>query len=220
MTPYYQSETATIYHADCKDVLEELSPVGMLLTDPPYGIGRSKGMRKHLVNSLLEGTVITTPARQYPKDTWDFEPISQELLDTVLCFGRVQVIWGGVFFSDLLPRASHWVVWNKRQSMPSYSKAEIAWTNSRRKSVAMVTILQSGFMAKEKKRYHPTQKPVELMRWCIENYLKSGSTVLDPFMGAGSTILAAAAMGKQAIGIEREERYCEIAAKRLEGRLL
>jgi adenine specific DNA methylase Mod len=100
--------------------------------------------------------------------------------------------------------------------MPTFGDGEIAWTNSKRKSVSKVTIQWNGLMGKEESRNHPTQKPELLMGWCLKNYSKPGMSVIDPYMGSGTTLLAAKNLGRQAIGIEIEERYCEIAAKRLE----
>jgi site-specific DNA-methyltransferase (adenine-specific) len=104
--------------------------------------------------------------------------------------------------------------------MPSFGDCELAWTNSPRTSVSKVVIEWNGLLGKEQARVHPTQKPLALMVWCVEKYSEQHQTVVDPFMGSGTTLRAAKDLGRKAIGIEIEERYCEIAAKRMEQEIL
>jgi hypothetical protein len=154
------------------------------------------------------------PRRQYA-DTWDTDRPSHETFAAVVAAGKKAIIFGGNFFADLLPRSTHWIVWDKLNTMPSFGDCELAWTNVPRKSVAKFTIEYNGLLGKEAQRWHPTQKPVRLMRWCVERYTDPVATILDPFMGSGTTLRAAKDLGRKAIGIEIEERYCEIAAKRM-----
>ena len=102
--------------------------------------------------------------------------------------------------------------------MPTFGDGELAWTNSDRKSVKKITIEWNGLLGKEDTRNHPTQKPLDLMLRCLESY--PGETVLDSFMGSGTTLRAAKDLGRKAIGIEIEEKYCEIAVKRLRQEVL
>jgi DNA modification methylase len=128
----------------------------------------------------------------------------------------VPIVWGGNYFSDQLPQSKKWLVLDKNQVMPSFSDAELAWTNL---SGTAVKMWRSPFQpgGQDVERVHPTQKPLALMKWCITQAggAEKITSILDPFMGSGTTLVAAKAFGIPAIGIEREEAYCEIAAKRL-----
>ena len=112
--------------------------------------------------------------------------------------------------------STHWVVWDKLNTMPSFGDCELIWTSSERKSVKKETIEYNGLLGKEEIRVHPTQKPVRLLRLLIADYSNSADTILDPFMGSGTTLRAAKDLRRKAIGIEIEEKYAEIAARRLE----
>lgn len=206
--PYYQDDHITIYHGDCREILPELEPVDLVLTDPPYGIKMDKGF------SGFGGFGKPILRRRYEQDNWDKTRPDSIVFERCISAGKMSIIWGGNFFADILPQSTHWIFWDKLQTMPSFGDGELAWTNSGRKSIRKVTIQWNGLIGKEDSRYHPTQKPIKLLTWCIVNYTPS-DTVLDPFMGSGTTLRAAKDLGRKAIGIEIEEKYCEIAAKRM-----
>lgn len=212
MKPYYEHGGITIYHGDCREVLPTLSKVDLVLTDPKYGIGMSGGVGRGGFDGFGNG--VKRNPKQYVDD-WDSERPDQETFKLILNAGELHIIWGGNFFADLLPKSTHWIVWDKLQTMPTFSDCELAWTSSHRKSVKKVTIAQNGMCAGEKQRYHPTQKPVDLMQWCIQNHSDAAHSIIDAMMGSGTTLVAAKNLGRKAIGIELEEKYCEIAAKRL-----
>lgn len=217
MTPYYQDDSVTIYHGDCREILKRThgAPLAwvepqLVLTDPPYGIsykasGRGRGPGK------LEGQ----------KVLGDSEPFDPRWL---LNYGRC-VIFGANYFAHLLPPGG-WIVWSKvqdnRWSHGTYSKrslAEVAWTNCF-KYVGLYNCFWAGSPMHRKgeergSQLHPTQKPVELMRWIIERTTNPGDLILDPYMGSGPIARAALDTGRKYIGIELEERYCEIAVNRL-----
>lgn len=222
LTAYYEHAGIAIYHGDCREILERLPVADICLTDPPYGIGRSGGFHA-TTNSAgrpFGGRRGGEPinVRQYP-DTWDAARPDAETFRRILLRSRQAIIWGGNFFADLLPRATHWLVWDKLQTMPTFSDCEIAWTTSERTSVKKITVEWNGLLGKEERRDHPTQKPLELMRQCLLRY-GAGGLVLDPFMGSGTTLVAAKALQYRGIGIEIEEKYCEIAALRLRQEIL
>tara|TARA_Y100000034_G_scaffold115752_1_gene153305 strand:+ start:4190 stop:4882 length:693 start_codon:yes stop_codon:yes gene_type:complete len=218
MTPYYQDDHVTIYHGDCRDIVPTLGRFDLLLTDPPYGIGRDRGMGGKGYCGPLGGLAGKKRInRQYP-DSWDVKP-SQDAINVCVVVSRMQIIWGGNYLSDMLPQSNKWLVWDKQQTMPSYSDAELAWTSLKGNAVKIHRYCGAGLLAKEKERHHPTQKPVALIVWCIQQ-AKDVSTILDPFAGSGTTGRAAKDLGKTAVLIELEERYCEVAARRMEQEVL
>lgn len=127
----------------------------------------------------------------------------------------LHIIWGGNYFSDCLPVSQKWLWWDKLQTMPTYSDGELAWTSLPGTSTKKFVYNGSGLMAREQERWHPTQKPVELALWCL-GFLPDAQTILDPFMGSGTTGVACVKLGRKFIGIEIEPKYFEIACRRIE----
>jgi site-specific DNA-methyltransferase (adenine-specific) len=212
VTPYYEHAGITIYHGDCHDVIADLwAGVGLLLTDPPYGIshtsGGGTGGKWH--NVRHQGMTIANDDRPF---------------DPAHLLGRAPVIlWGANFYSDKLPGGG-WLVWDKRPGIEDMefnrSDAEVAFFSESR-TVKTFRHLWHGLCRATEIgcHLHPTQKPVALMKWCI-GLVPSARLVLDPYAGSGPTLRAAKDLGINAIGIEIEERYCEIAAKRLSQEVL
>ena len=210
MKPYYQDDYVTIYHGDCREILPELPKVDLVLTDPPYGVdiaGKDK----------VGGSVLADNTRHIVSD-WDKDRLSSATIEIVLKAGNEQMIFGGNYIADLLPPSPCWLIWNKRGNYSSnnFADCELIWTSmdkpSRIYKYFWQGMLQQDMKNKEK-HYHPTQKPVSLMKWCILQ-AKKADTILDPFMGSGSTIRAALDLNRKCIGIEISERYAEMAAKR------
>jgi DNA modification methylase len=210
-TPYYEEDGITIYHGDGLDILPAIQKVALCLTDPPYGVQMSNGFDGF---DGFGGFGKPIARRQYP-DSWDKERPSSVLFAMLLARCDRAIIFGGNFFADLLPASTHWIVWDKLNTMPSFGDCELAWTNVDRKSVKKKTVEWNGLLGKERERFHPTQKPLELMTWCLETYSQPTDVILDPFMGSGTTLRAAKDLGRKCIGIEIEEKYCEIAVRRL-----
>lgn len=215
--PYFQDESCTIYHGDCRELLPLIEPVDLVLTDPPYGIALDTDSRRF--SGGTKGHIGKHGNRVGSADgrpiTGDAEPFDPAFL---VGFGKWQVVWGWNNFPDKLP-AGTCLVWLKRydEAFGSFlSDAETAWM-SKGHGVYCRRDLSNNAIAND--RVHPTQKPVSLMRWCVE-FFPQARTILDPFMGSGTTLRAAKDLGRKAIGIEIEERYCEIAAKRLEQQVL
>ena len=206
--PYYEECGITIYHADCRQVLPFLPRVDLLLTDPPYGIGESTGKNRNSSN-LAE-------TKDYGASDWDLEPPKNHLLRAMIDNANVAVLWGGNYYEGL-PPSRCWLVWDK-DNTGMRADAELAWTN-RDAAVRLFKWRWNGMLQehsgdKKEARVHPTQKPTALMRWCL-SLVPEAKTVLDPFMGSGTTLVAARLEGRKAIGIEISERYCEAAVKRL-----
>jgi DNA modification methylase len=205
--PYYDDDGIVIYHADCRQILPYLPKVDLVLTDPPYGIkacNRSDGG----VGSIVSGS------KFYGRAEWDLKSIDDETLQAAIDKAPESIIWGGNYYS--LPPASCWLIWDKMQRDFTFADAEMAWTNLG-KAVRLYSYSRGQLVADGK--WHPTQKPVPLMSWCL-GHSKSAGTILDPFMGSGTTLVAAKRLGRRAIGIEIEEKYCEIAVERLRQRSL
>jgi DNA modification methylase len=197
MKPYYDQDGITIYHGDCREVLPTLGSFDLLLTDPPYGHGSKWGGG-------------TWAADQMYKDAmeWDALPAPLELVESCIGLADWSVVWGGNYYA--LPGARCYLAWSKINSVPTMADFELAWTNFDRPAKSWrETVNPDG------KRVHPTQKPMTLFRWCIQQAPAGCRTILDPFMGSGTTLLAARDLGRKAVGIEREEKYCAAAVDRL-----
>jgi tRNA G10 N-methylase Trm11 len=200
LKPYYEEAGITIYHADCRNVLPYLPKVDLVLTDPPYGINAA---RKR--NSQQYGWT------DFEVVGWDVERPSPELIKLAVLGGTAAIVWGGNYFSDALVPSDKWLVWDKGQTDFSLADVELAWCSW---NGAARRIMLPRSMALQDGKVHPTQKPLAVMAWCIAQAGRP-KTILDPFMGSGTTLVAAKNFGCRAIGIEIEERYCEIAIERL-----
>lgn len=207
MKPYYEHGGQTIYLGDCIEILPQLGRFDLLLTDPPYGIGEAAGKNKS------RGKLAR--AKDFGDLEWDNEPASDSDLLLARQIIAFQVIFGGNYFT--LPPSPCWLVWDKVNGDSDFADCELAWTN-RDSAVRMFRWQWAGMlqenMARKDVRSHPTQKPLGLMKWCLSLF-PTAKTVLDPFLGSGTTLVACKAMGLKGMGIEMHEPYCEIAAKRL-----
>lgn len=212
---YYEEKDPdlNIYLGDCLEIMPLLPKVDLVLTDPPYGIKMDKGFKGF---EGFGGFGKPIARKRYEDDNWDSSRPSQDHFKAMLEKSDLCLIWGGNFFADYLPQSKHWIVWDKLNTMPSFGDCELAWTNSNRNSVKKITIEYNGLLGKEKVRLHPTQKPVSLLSYCIVNYSESFDTILDPFLGSGTTLVACKELNRNGIGIEINESYCRIAKKRLQ----
>lgn len=203
---------ATLYLGDCREILPTLGQVDACVTDPPYGIGAANGQRGG-------GTDASGRYKRRPKayaGSWDKERPDPAVFATLLEHSGQQIIWGGNYFADVLPQSGRWLFWDKLNSMPSYSDGEMAWTSLSGSAVKKFTRCVNGLASlQDGERVHPTQKPVALMEWCL-GFLPSAKTILDPFMGSGSTGVACANLGRRFIGIERDASYFDIACRRID----
>lgn len=232
--PYYQDSAVTIYHGDCREILPELPKVDLLLTDPPYlhMVGGTKHISRGVADIRSESTTVSSVG--------DIKPLNWTPL--------IKVSLGGFVFCSFhflcemqaaLPgKIINLLTWHKRnapnpvQNVPKYTTEHI-WAfqiapglNWRALNTSMFDIpnLTAGCVStgeritnKLGKVAHPTQKPLNLIRQLLN---VGGITILDPFMGSGTTLRAAKDLGRKAIGIEIEEKYCEIAARRMSQEVL
>ena len=200
---YYQDDATVVYCADNREVLPlfEDKAFDLVLTDPPYGIGK-------------DGQKVTTGGhggrKGYEFLGWDNTRPDNLVFDLMMAKSQEQIIWGGNYFADLLPACGKWFVWDKGQRI-NQSDGELAWT-SMGGALRIFTINRVELMIDNAS--HPTQKPLKLIKWCL-NQVISADLILDPFLGSGTTAVAAKILGRKCIGIEISEKYCEIAAKRL-----
>ena len=195
---------ATLYLGDCIDILPTLPKVDACITDPPYGINENHKKVASRANKAA--------ARDYCEFDWDKAPPSNELIDAIRAKAEWCALFGGNYFT--LPPTSCWLVWDKLNT-GDFADCELAWTNWP-KAVRRIQWRWNGMIRQgSEDRFHPTQKPLEVMKWVIDLCPKA-ETILDPFMGSGTTGVAAVQMGRRFIGIEREERYFDTACKRIE----
>lgn len=207
MKPYYDDGTITIYHGDCRELAEEMK-ADTIVSDPPYGMGWNTDSSR-----FSGGEPSSQRRRGRGRTDWGNITSDDEPFDPTpwLTCGEV-ILWGSNHFAQRLPVGTT-LVWIKRfeAGYGSFlSDAEVAWMKG---GHGVYCRRDTSLMSHTGNRWHPTEKPIGLMTWCVNK--TKGDTILDPFMGSGTTLRAAKDLGRKAIGIEIEERYCEIAAKRL-----
>jgi site-specific DNA-methyltransferase (adenine-specific) len=215
MVEWVEIGSARLACGDCRDILPTLGKVDAVVTDPPYGIGyvpRDTSKEKRGGNGTAYGCVglLEDQAAGDIRFLLDF-PFA--------------IVWGGNYFADQLPPVASWLIWDKKGGNPqfhgqlTFADCEIAWCSDG-KPARIFQHIWSGLVRQgeeaNKPRVHPTQKPIALMRWCLFRCPKDAQTILDPFMGSGTTGVAAVQMGRRFIGIEREPKYFDIACKRIE----
>ena len=208
MRPYYERDGIVIYHGDCRELLPTLGDADLVLTDPPYGLAeRWNG----------GGGTSHSSWRFNPNEAknWDANTVS----DVSYWLSRSpSIVWGGNYYA--LPPSRAWLIWDKKQNDQfTTGQAELAWTNLDIPIRIFRMSQVEAYCNPADPKLHPTQKPIALIKWCL-SFVPDAQTILDPFMGSGTTLRAAKDLGRKAIGIEIEERYCEIAAKRLSQEVL
>ena len=177
-----------------------------MITDPPYGIGESGARNKTRSHAAQ--------VKDYGDYAWDRQRISADHIAELRRVSREQVVFGGNYYTDMLPPSPSWIVWDKNNS-GDFADCELAWTSHRR-AIRKFKWTWNGFIKERpEERFHPTQKPLALMMWILENSTPVGATVLDPFMGSGTTGVACVQTGRNFIGIEIDLTYYAIAERRI-----
>ena len=212
---YYHEDNPSIdiYCGDCLDIMPLLPKVDLVVTDPPYGaIGGSKAI----------GGRGFVEANKYDTE-WDNERFSKEQLRLLKEKSKDQVIWGVNYFWDYFEPTNSLIVWDKKCKNgwdDTFSDAEIAWTSFGHKLLVYRHLWVGALKANDfdGNRVHPTQKPFQLIKFCVQQckYWDVALSILDPFLGSGTTLVACKELGRQGIGIEISEKYCEIAKTRLQ----
>ena len=197
----YKTDLLDLRQMDCMDLLRDTpdKAYDLAIVDPPYGIGEDGGRfrdRKGGGHRILE------------KKNWDKVRPSNEIFNAMLAASCPTIIWGGNYFADLLPASKGWLYWDKLMG-GDFADGELAWTNLDRALRKFTMCNKMGG------KQHPTQKPVALMQWCL-GFLPDAETILDPFIGSGTTLVACAKLGRKGIGIELDPDYFEIACRRVE----
>ena len=198
-----------LIQGDCLEVMAVLPKVCTVVADPPYGIG-------YVHSGKGGGLWHRSNTKPIINDDRPFDP------DPFLAFPEV-LMWGADHFRTRLPEGGRMLAWNKLGNLPhmgdSFGNVEFAWHSRKGKadiiSCTWKGIIRVGSGENHGPRYHPSQKPIKVMEWCISQ-VSDARTVLDPFMGSGTTLVACQRLGRQGIGIELDESYFEIAAKRVE----
>ena len=183
---------------DCRAILPTVGKVDACVTDPPYGIGEDGGRFGGRKGQNI---------RVLPKGGWDSKTPDGQIFEMIRACSDEQIIWGGNYFTDKLPPSKGWLYWQKLMG-GDFSDGELAWTSRDR------ALREFTKCPKAQGAVHPTQKPVEVMTWCL-GFLPGARTILDPFMGSGTTGVACVREGRSFIGIEIDEGYFEIACKRI-----
>ena len=203
---------------DCMEAMKEIPDkyFELAIVDPPYGIGvgtmaYTNGVAK-VGNALANRT-------DYRHENWDVKPC-KEYFDELKRISKAQIIWGGNYFSDILPSTKSWIVWDKRTDdryTNDFADCELAWCSN---GVARVfrylyNGMIQGDMKNKEKRFHPTQKPIQLYKWLLMNYAKQGDKILDTHVGSASSFIAAYDMGFDILGFELDKDYFDAANKRI-----
>jgi DNA modification methylase len=208
MKPYFQDDAVQIYLGDCREIVPTLGRFDLLCADPPYGIDADN--RKKIMS---RGKLAA--ATDYGESDWDSKPVDDALLQLCLDACDKHVIWGGNYYI-LRPPCKGPLVWDKLNT-GDFADGEMAW-NTLGCAMRIFKFMWNGMLrageSRGVKRVHPTQKPVELMRWCI-TLAGDVQTILDPFAGVCTTGRAAKDLGKKCVCIEKCEAYCEIGARRM-----
>jgi site-specific DNA-methyltransferase (adenine-specific) len=194
---------ATLYLGDCREIAPTLERPAAVISDPPYGI-----------NGDTHAGPATSNWRQYDGGGWDRQRPPSEWLAWMGGAADYVALWGGNYFADVLPPTMGWLVWDKGQTDFSLADCELAWTN--RKQALRRIMLPRAVLVSEGGE-HPTQKPIAVMRFTIDKMkVPPAGTILDPYMGSGSTGVAAVQMRHPFVGIEIEPRYFDVACRRIE----
>lgn len=196
--------SATLYLGDCQDILPAIEGIDAVVTDPPYGNGkRWQGGRREW---RLGGGGADLK--------WDQAPFAG--LADLLSKYAVSIVWGGERYA--LPLSRGWLVWDKKSNGFSSGDCELAWSSLDRpiRVFRLGRNIFTPLLPNWEQKLHPTQKPTDLMRWCIEQLPAGVKTIADPFMGSGTTGVACVNLGRKFIGIERSPAYFDMACRRME----
>lgn len=209
-------EINKIHQGDCIDLMKQIPDkyFDLVITDPPYGI--------NMTANGFGGSKNADKTKYKEVQDWDKQTPSAEVFKEIIRVSKNQIIFGGNYFTDKLPISNCWICWDKRCGVTperTYADCELIWTSFKCAS-RMIRFVWDGFIQDNRnkikdKRYHPTQKPLEVIRNLIERFAKRGDKIFDPFVGSGSILIATKQKGFDFVGCEINKQYIEIANKRL-----
>jgi len=229
--PYYKAGGITLYHADCRELLPTFGTetVDLVLTDPPYGVAWSGTLRRKSSplgvivgdDGSLDVPAVLSQALRVLKRNRHLYAFGQHDLTGLKVGGIAELIWDKVIPGPAGPAPwqyqHEYITFTSRVYIPSCRTRGDGNGAARLRRGTILRFRRANGLGAQR---HPTEKPVPLLRELIESSSRMGEVVLDPFVGCGSTLHAAVLEGRQSIGIEIEERYCEIAARRIEAVLV
>jgi site-specific DNA-methyltransferase (adenine-specific) len=200
-----------IYHGDCMEFMKDkpAKSYELAICDPPYGVNRDFGFGGF-------GGFGKPIARTQYKGWGDKSIPDKEYFENLLLKAIYTIIWGGNFFAHYLPKSTHWIFWDKKQTMPTFGDGEIAYTNIKRNSIKKFEYQYNGLLGNEKNRIHSTQKPVALYKWLLTNYAKPNDKILDTHGGSMSIAIACWDLGFDLDIIELDKDYYDKAVQRFE----
>ncbi len=218
-----------LHNVDCLPFMKQCSDkqFDLAIVDPPYGIGGDRSfIRKTPSIDPRNGRPIITKPRKV--GNWDNKRPDKEYFIELQRISKNQIVWGGNYFADLLPPKSCWVVWDKVNGKSDQADCELAWTSfntavrqleymwciAQGKSIYDGRVAQGNNKLWEKK-YHPTQKPIKLYKWLLDNYAESKGKIIDTHLGSGSIAIACHDLGYDLVGLEIDKEYFDKASKRL-----
>ncbi|QIK70861.1 site-specific DNA-methyltransferase [Erysipelothrix sp. HDW6C] len=207
----------TLYNEDSTKAIKKLPDncIDVILIDPPYGIKMDKGATDPITGfGQSKGKV------KIYEEEWDSEIPTDEMFKDILRVGKTVIVFGGNYFAHMLPRATHWVVWDKKGHLAfdnPFSDCELIWTNLQRKNVKKYTNISQGFISDGDERIHPTQKPLRLITDILRDYTKDGDIVADFYSGSGTTAVACRDLGLKWIAFEKDTSIYERSQQRLSG---
>jgi DNA modification methylase len=212
------AEGVTLYLGDCREILPTLGRVPAIVTDPPYGIGADAAAASSALQRIkADGKSKAGRGWKFYGETdWDADRPAMSVMLLLQEISDYQIVWGGNYFTDILPQTMQWLIWDKGQRDFSLADFEMAWSSQ--KAASRIFDYPRALALKDGKE-HPTQKPVEVMRWCLSFIPAKCKTIVDPFMGSGTTGVAAVQTSRGFIGIERSEAYFDIACRRIQAAL-
>jgi site-specific DNA-methyltransferase (adenine-specific) len=205
-----------IHLCDCMDLMAQLPDkcIDLAIVDPPYGIGACN-------MNLGEGGGVYRQPKTYKKGNWDNKAPDVNYFNKLKKVSKNQIIWGANHFISKIPfDSSCWIFWDKNNGGSDFADGELAWT-SFDKPVRKFKFTWSGFIQEnmgrnKEKRIHPTQKPVALYRWLLQNYAKECDIILDTHCGSGSSVIACIEEGFQYIACELDPDYHRASLERIQ----